>query len=126
MLVRRLSLVAGATAATVLLSSGAALAHGCYFTNPNPKADANRAHANGFVTVREMAHMFLDPALCEDGVQVLATAAGVTPDTKINAHGMMAGPTGGNKAIGHMDFEALEAAIPGAFDACGMALPPMQ
>jgi hypothetical protein len=126
MLVRRLSLVAGATAATVLLSSGAALAHGCYFTNPNPNADAGRAGSSGFVSVREMAHMFLDPALCEDGVQVLATAAGVTPDTMINAHGMMAGPTGGNKAIRHMDFAALDAAIPGAFAACGTELPPRQ
>ncbi len=126
MLVRRLSLVAGATAATVLLSSGAALAHGCYFTNPNPNADAGRAGSSGFVSVREMAHMFLDPALCEGGVRVLATAAGVTPDTMINAHGMMAGPTGGNKAIRHMDFAALDAAIPGAFAACGTELPPMQ
>ena len=43
---------------------------------------------------------------------------GVTTSTLINAHGVMAGLMGGNKAISHLDFAALEAAIPAAAAAC--------
>jgi len=41
----------------------------------------------------------------------------------INAHGLMAGPTGGNKAIKHLDFAAIGAAAEEAFGACGMEVP---
>ena len=44
-------------------------------------------------------------------------------DTLINAHGAMAGPTGGNKPIAHLDFGAMLPAGPAAFDACRMELP---
>ena len=56
--------------------------------------------------------------LCPAGVQVLADAAGVELGTLINAHGLMAGPTDGNKAISHLDFAALDAAGPAAAAAC--------
>lgn len=118
MFVRRLSIITGATTAAILLSSGAALAHGCYFTNPSPNADAGRAGSSGFMSVRDMAHLFVHPELCEAGVETLATAAGVTPNTLINAHGMMAGGSGGNKAIQHMDFAGLEANMQRAMDTC--------
>ena len=55
---------------------------------------------------------------CPAGVQILADAAGVTTDTLINPHGLMAGPTDGNKAISHLDFAAIDAAMPAAGAAC--------
>ena len=56
--------------------------------------------------------------LVEGNITLLADAVGVTTSTLINAHGVMAGPTEGNKAISHLDFAALEAAIPAALAAC--------
>jgi hypothetical protein len=118
MFARRLSIITGATTAAVLLSSGAALAHGCYFTNPNPNADANRAHTKAFMSFTDMAHMFIAPDFCAEGIEILAEAAGITPETMINGRGMMAGGSGGNKAIQHMDFAGLEANMQLAMDTC--------
>jgi len=109
MLIRRLSTVAAATVAIVALSASAASAHFCYFSNPNPNAQAGRAGSNGFFTFEFIAAA--ETGLCEAGIAVLAEAAGVETDTLINAHGVMAGPTGGNKAISHLDFGAIEAAL---------------
>ena len=115
MFLRRLSTVTAGAAAIVVLSSTAASAHFCYFNNPNPNANAGRAGSNGFVTFGAIA---AGEGFCPAGAQVLAEAVGVTTGTLINAHGVMAGPTGGNKAISHLDFAALEAAIPDALAAC--------
>jgi hypothetical protein len=109
MLVRRLSTVAAATVAVVALTASAASAHFCYFNNPNPNAQAGRAGSNGFVSFGVVAAQ--ETGLCAAGIEVLADAAGVTTDTLINAHGVMAGPTDGNKAISHLDFGAIEAAL---------------
>jgi hypothetical protein len=109
MLVRRLSIVAGAAATTVALTAGAASAHFCYFTDPNPNANEGRAGSNGFRSFESIAVEFTQ--LCPAGIDILADAAGVELDTMINAHGVMAGPTGGNKAISHLNFAALDAAL---------------
>lgn len=109
MLVRRLSIVAGAAATTIALTAGSASAHFCFFDDPNPNGDAGRAGSNGFVTFESLATEFT--GLCPAGIQVLADAAGVELNTLINAHGVMAGPTDGNKAISHLDFAALDAAL---------------
>ncbi|RYU11811.1 hypothetical protein [Nocardioides iriomotensis] len=57
------------------------------------------------------------------GVQIVADAAGVTPDTLINAHGLMAGGLEkqgrSNKAISHLDLAAIDAATADASAACG-------
>ena len=115
MLVRRLFTVAAGAAATVVLTATAASAHFCYFSDPNPNGDAGRAGSNGFVSFGAIA---ASEGFCPAGAEILADAVGVTTSTLINAHGVMAGPTAGNKAISHLDFEALEAAIPDAVDAC--------
>ena len=115
MLVRRLSTVAAGAAAAVLLTTTAASAHFCYFSNPNPNGDAGRAGSKGFVSFGTIA---ASEGFCPAGAEVLADAVGVTTSTLINAHGVMAGPTAGNKAISHLDFAALEAAFPDAIAAC--------
>lgn len=119
MLMRRLSIVAGGAATALLLSTGSAFAHGCYFTNPNPNADDGRAGSSGFVSFTDLALMFTEGAACDEAIEYLAPLAGVTPDTLINAHGMMAGGSGGNKAIQHMDFAALETNFDAAMSLCG-------
>lgn len=123
MFVRRAATLAAATTAALALSTGAASAHFCYFSDPNEKANAGRAGSSGFISFSNIAAQFL-PDLCSAGVAYAANAAGVTPDTLINAHGVMAGPTGGNKKISHLDFAGLDAALgteedPGpAWDEC--------
>ena len=84
-----------------MLTATAASAHFCYFTNPNPNGDAGRAGSNGFVSFGVIA---ASEGFCPAGAEILADAVGVTTSTLINAHGVMAGPTGGNKAISHLDF----------------------
>ena len=115
MLVRRLSTIAAVAATIVVLTATAASAHFCYFSNPNPNGDAGRAGSNGFVSFGAIA---ASEGFCPAGAEILADAVGVTTSTLINAHGVMAGPTDGNKAISHLDFAALEAAIPAALAAC--------
>ena len=109
MLLRRLSTVAVAAATVLLLTAGSASAHFCYFSDPNPNGDAGRAGSKGFFTFESIATEFT--GLCPAGIQVLADAAGVELGTLINAHGVMAGPTDGNKAISHLDFAAIDAAL---------------
>ena len=116
MFVRRLSTVAAATVAAIALTASSASAHFCFFSDPNPNGNAGRAGSNGFVPFGTLAAQIT--GLCPAGVQVLADAAGVELGTLINAHGVMAGPTDGNKAISHLDFAALDAAGPAAAAAC--------
>ena len=121
MFVRRLSTVAVGTVAAVALGMGPASAHFCFFADPNENAQAGRAGSSGFFTFETITTQFF--GLCPEGSQIMADAGGVELDTLINAHGLMAGPTGGNKAISHLDIGAIEAAAPAAFAACGMEPP---
>jgi hypothetical protein len=119
MFVRRLAIVAGTAAAAVALSTGSAFAHECYFTNPNPHADAGRSQTPAFMSFYDMAFAETEGALCDDGIAVVADALGITPDTLINVRGMMAGPTEGNKAIQHLNFGLIDDKLMGrAFGAC--------
>lgn len=112
-----------ATAALVALSAGPAAAHFCFKTELNERAAAGMAGSSNWFTFASIASSEL-PGLCPAGVAYLANAAGATPNTLINGHGTMAGgtlrkgPDAGNKAISHLDFGALEAAIPTAFALC--------
>ena len=115
MLVRRVSTVVVGAAAAVLLSSTAASAHFCYFNDPNPNANAGRANSSGFVSFGTIA---ASEGICEVGAEYLADLLGISTDTLINAHGVMAGPTGGNKAISHLNFDVLLPAIPDAIALC--------
>lgn len=115
MLVRRVSTIVAGAAAAVLLSSTAASAHFCYFTDPNANADAGRAGSKGFVSFGTIA---ASEGICEAGAEYLADLLGISTDTLINAHGAMAGPTGGVKPIAHLDFDVLFPAIPDALALC--------
>ncbi len=112
-----------ATLGLVALVAGSAGAHFCFKTNLNPNAAAGMAGSANWVSFADIAAQEL-PDLCPAGVEFIANAAGATPETLINGHGTMAGgtlkkgPDSGNKAISHLDFEALEAAIPEAFELC--------
>ena len=121
MFVRRLSTVAVGTVAAIAIGVGPASAHFCFFNDPNPHAQAGRAGSNGFFTFETITSQFF--GLCPEGSQILADAAGVQLDTLINAHGVMAGPTAGNRAIGHLDFAAIQGAGEEAFGAGGMEVP---
>lgn len=120
--VRRLvtATVAGGTA--VVLAALPAAAHFCFKTELNDRAQAGQAGSANWVSFEALAAEMT--GLCPAGVVVLADAAGVDLDAMINTHGTMAGGTlkkgadGGNKAIGHLDFEAIDAAFPDAAAAC--------
>ena len=121
MIVRRLMTVAVATGATIALAAGPASAHFCYKIEQNANSAAGKAGSSGWATFAELAAQ--ETGLCPAGIAVLADAAGVSVDTTIKTSGVMAGGTlkkedgGGNPAIDHLDFEAIEAAIPDAVEA---------
>jgi hypothetical protein len=121
MFLRRLTIVAAATGAALVASTSPALAHYCFFNDPNVNADANRAGASAFVTFSEYTDF---TGLCDDGKTILADAGGVRLDTLLNVRGSMAGGReAGTRAIGHLDFGSLIAAGPAAFAACDMDVP---
>ena len=105
-----------ATVAALLVTAVPADAHFCYKNKLTPQAAAGMAKSQGFVTFGEVAFEFT--GLCPDGIQVLADAAGVTTGTPIHARAVMAGGSGGNPAISHLDFDAIDAAFPDAVAAC--------
>lgn len=113
-LIRPVAVVAG-TFTTLLLAAGPASAHFCYFDDPNQNAQAGRAGSSGFVSFEDIAR---GEGICDAGIAVLTNALGISADTLINAHGVMAGPTGGNKAIRTLDFDVLFATLPDAEAAC--------
>jgi hypothetical protein len=120
MLLRRaVTTVVGAVAA-VALAAGPASAHFCYKTEVNDKAAAGMAGSANWVTFTDYVSF---TGLCPTGIGMLASAAGVSTDTLINGHGVMAYGAGGNKSIGHLDFGAMMSALPAAAAACGMPVP---
>ena len=120
MFVRRISTIAIGTVAAVALGLGPASAHFCYVNNMTPQGMAGAGNSNGFVTFHDLAFEFT--GLCDAGIQVLADAAGISVDTPINAHAVMASGAEfqGNDVpgISHLDFEAIDAAFPDAVAAC--------
>lgn len=119
--------------AMVGLAAGPAAAHFCFKTGLNEWAAGGMAGSASWVSFEDIASSFLldvdgDP-LCDQGIQYLATEGGVELDTLINTHGTLAGGTlkkGESKAktISHLDFEALDAAVPLAFEMCGQVMAP--
>lgn len=113
--------IAGAGVAFVMAAAPAS-AHFCFKTHDTANGAAGKAGSSGWATFAELAASEL-PGLCDAGIDLLAEAAGATADTPIKTSGVMAGGTlkkeeGGNKSIDHLDFAALEAAIPDAFAVC--------
>ena len=120
MFVRRLSTITIGTVAAVALGLGPASAHFCYVNNMTPQAMAGASNSNGFASFHDLAFQFT--GLCDAGIQVLADAAGISIETPINMHAVMAsgaefqGKDAGG--ISHLDFEAIDAAFPDAIIAC--------
>lgn len=120
--VRRVVTTGIATVAAVALAAAPADAHFCFKTNLNERAAQGMAGSSNWVTFHDLAFEFT--GLCDDGIEILAEAGGVTVDTLINSHGTMAGGTlrkgadAGTKSISHLDFDAIDAAFPVAADAC--------
>ena len=121
MFVRRLSTVALGTVAAVALGLGPASAHFCYVNNMTPQAMAGVSNSNGFESFHDLAFQ-LTSGLCDAGIQVLADAAGISVETPINMHAVMAGGAEFRgkdaRGISHLDFEAIGAAFPNAVAAC--------
>ena len=118
---RRIGTATIATVAAVVLAAAPASAHFCFKTELNERAAQGMAGSNNWVPFEVLAFEFT--GLCDAGIEVLAEAGGVTTDTLINGHGLMAGGTlrkaeSGNKAISHLDFEAIDAATGEAIAAC--------
>jgi hypothetical protein len=122
-LARRLGAAVIATTAAIALAAGPASAHFCFKTSLNERAAQGMAGSANWVSFHDLAFEFT--GLCDAGIAILAEAGGATPDTLINGHGTMAGGTlrkgedSGTPAISHLDFEAIDAAIPAAAAACG-------
>ena len=119
--------------AMVGLAAGPAAAHFCYKTWDTAQGAAGKAGSSAWMSFEDIASMFVVDAsgdsLCAEGIASLAAAAGVELDTMINVRGTMAGGTlkkeePGNLAISHLDFAALDAATPGAYQMCGQTPPP--
>lgn len=121
MFVRRLITIGVTAGATLVLAAGPASAHFCFKTQFNEASAAGKVGSNGWASFGELAFEFT--GLCPAGIAILADAAGVTVGTPIKTSGVMAGGTlkkedGGNKAIDHLDFDAIDAAFPAAAEAC--------
>ena len=119
---RRVAVAGIVSVAAIILAGSPAGAHFCFKTELNERAAQGMAGSQNWVTFGDLAFEFT--GLCDAGIEILAAAGGATVDTLINGHGLMAGGTlrkadgGGNKAIDHLDFEAIDAAFPDAADAC--------
>jgi hypothetical protein len=120
---RRLATTGIGAIAVLALTAGPASAHFCFKTNLNERAAQGQAGSANWVSFADLASEFF-PGLCDAGIEILARAGGATPDTLINGHGTMAGgtlrkgPDSGTPSISHLDFEAIDAAVPAAEEEC--------
>jgi hypothetical protein len=121
--VRRMVMTGIGTVVAVGLVAAPASAHFCFKTNLIERAAQGMAGSANWVSFGDLAFEFT--GLCPDGIEILADAGGVTVDTLINGHGLMAGGTlrkgedAGTPSISHLDFEAIDAAMSDAIEACG-------
>lgn len=121
---RRIVTTGVATVAALVVAAGPASAHFCFKTNLNERAAQGQAGSANWVSFGDLAFQ-ITGGLCPEGIQVLADAGGVTTGTLINSHGTMAGGTlrkgeeSGTPSISHLDFAAIDAAMPEAEAACG-------
>jgi hypothetical protein len=119
MMFRRVMTTSAALVASIALATGPASAHFCYKNEVNTKAWVGMHGSNGWLSIGDLAVSQF--GLCDAGVEVLAAGIGGTPDTLINGHGLMAGPTGGNKAIGQLNVANFEGALEAGVAACAPA-----
>jgi hypothetical protein len=120
---RRLATTGIAAIAAFALTAAPASAHFCFKTDLNEHAAEGQAGSANWVSFHDLAFEFT--GLCDAGIEILAEAGGVTPDTLIDGHGTMAGGTlrkgedAGTKKISYLDFDAIDAAFDEAAAACG-------
>jgi hypothetical protein len=120
--VRRLVTGGVATVAAFALAVAPASAHFCFRTQLSERAQEASNKSPAFISFGELAFEFT--GLCDEGIQILADAGGVTTGTLIHTKTVMAGGTlkkadgGGTPGISHLDFEAIDAAFPAAEEAC--------
>jgi hypothetical protein len=113
----RLATIATGAVAALALSVAPASAHFCYNAHAFEKGMEGMSGSEAFMSFGELAFMFTE--LCPAGIDILADAAGVETYTAINVRTVMASGSGGkSQGIKHLDFEAIEAAMPDAFAAC--------
>ena len=116
MMLRRALTVTATTVATLAIAAGPASAHFCFKKDVNPNAWEGQYGSSGWLRIGDLAAA--EFGLCDAGVAVFTAGVGATPDTLIKANGVMAGPTDGNKAIGHLDDSNFEGALAAGFAAC--------
>lgn len=110
-------------AVMALAAAGPAAAHFCFKTNRNATSAAAIAGSQGWISFADIARSEI-PGICEAAIDYIAAASGASADTMINTRAVMAGgtlrkgPDSGTPSISHLDFEALEAAIPGGLALC--------
>ena len=120
-LVQRALMSSVAAVAAVAVAAGPASAHFCFKESLNARAAQGMAGSANWIAFGDLAAEIT--GLCPAGIDILADAAGVTTATMIHGHAVMAGGTlkkesPGNKAISHLDFDAIDAAFPAAVAAC--------
>jgi hypothetical protein len=119
---RRLLLGGVTLVSAVALAAAPASAHFCFNSKMADRAAQAAAGSNNWLSFHDLAYEFT--GLCDAGIAVLAEAGGVTPDTLIHTHSVMAqgtlreGGKGGTPAISHMDFDAIDASFGDAIAAC--------
>jgi hypothetical protein len=115
----RLALATATAGALLIVGSSSAWAHECFNVKRSDQGNAGAAASQGFSTFADDAQEFF-PGLCDAGVAILATAAGVTPETPVLAHATMASGTGGagTPAIHYLNIHGIFAAVPAALAAC--------
>jgi len=115
----RLALATTSAGVILIAGSGSAFAHECFNVKRSAQGNTGAAGSQGFATFAEDAQMFF-PGLCDAGVTILATAAGVTPDTAVLSHATMASGTRGpgTPAIHFLNIDGILAAVPVALATC--------
>ncbi|WP_203336244.1 hypothetical protein [Nocardioides limicola] len=113
---RKIAVLVGTGVVAFAMTIAPASAHFCFVKNMNEAAVQGMGGSNGFIPFHDLARQIT--GLCDDGIMILADAGGVGWSTPIHARTVMAGGSGSNRGIGHLDFAGIDAAFPAAEAAC--------
>lgn len=119
----RTGIAVAAAGLMAVAAAGPASAHFCFKTNRNETSTAAIAGSNNWMSFADIARQEI-PGICDAAIAHIAAAAGASPDVMIHTHSVMAGGTlkkgeaAGTPSISHLDFAALEAAIPDGLALC--------
>ena len=111
--------VATASAGVLLVAgAGSAFAHECFNAKRSANGNAGAAGSAGRWNTFAEDAASSSPDCARTRVEILADAAGVTPESTCPGHATMASGVGGNSAIHYLDLDSLFAAVPSAMAAC--------